>query len=237
MTVADLSRMEARVEVDENDVVLVSIGDTARVEVDAYGDTKFLGIVNQIGNSAQTSGFGTQDEVVNFEVRISLINPEEELRPGMSCDSDIETETKVDVVTIPIQSVTARIEKPEEKVEGEAESGDEGGNGGSGQGEKNDKEKNKSNEPQEVVFVVDNGIVKQVPVKTGISDDTYIEIISGLESGQEIVSGPYRAISKELEDGTKIMNPSKKKDVKDEKSMDSEASDSTEESADSSDTE
>lgn len=218
MTVANLNRMEARVEVDENDVVLVSIGDTVRVDVDAYGDIKFTGIVNQIGNSAQTSGFGTQNEVVNFEVRISLINLEKELRPGMSCDGDIETETRMDVVSIPIQSVTVRIEKPEEDEDGEHDS--EGGNGGSGRGNKKSTGKNKPVEPKEVVFVVEDGKVSQVEVETGISDDTFIEIVSGLEDGQEIVSGPYRAISKELEDGTRIMNPTKKKD---KKSKDSES--------------
>jgi HlyD family secretion protein len=232
MTVANLNRMESRVEVDENDVVLVSIGDTARVEIDAYGDKKFLGIVNQIGNSAQTSGFGTQDEVVNFEVRISLINPEEELRPGMSCDADIETETRFDVVSIPIQSVTARIEKPDKENGGENgdDSDGEGGNGGSGTEEKKNDVSEKSNEPQEVVFVVEEGKVRQVPVETGISDDTYIEIISGLEDGQEIVSGPYRAVSKELENGTKIMNPSKKKEKKSDDSAveQSESEDKTE---------
>ncbi len=240
MTVADLNRMEARVEVDENDVVLVSVGDTARVEVDAYGDKKFLGIVNQIGNSAQTSGFGTQDEVVNFEVRISLIDPEEELRPGMSCDADIETETRTDVVSIPIQCVTARIEKPEKPDENGEESDGEGGNGGSGSEDEKDGNNNRPNEPQEVVFVVDGGTVKQVPVKTGISDDTYIEIISGLENGQEIVSGPYRAISKELEDGTKIMDTSKKKGKKSDEDKSDEVTDDDEsesENTDSTETE
>ena len=236
MTVADLNKMEARVEVDENDVVLVSEGDTARVEIDAYGDKKFLGIVNQIGNSAQTSGLGTQDEVVNFEVRISLIEPDEELRPGMSCDADIETETKTDVVSIPIQCVTARVEKPEKQEEGGGESDGEGGNGGSGSEEENTNVNHKSIEPQEVVFVVEGGTVKQVPVKTGISDDTYIEIESGLEAGQEIVSGPYRAISKELEDGTRIMDTSKKKDKKSGEN-ESGSNDSESEKADSTDAE
>ena len=198
MTVADLNNMEARVEVDENDVVLLSVGDTTKVEVDAFGDKKFLGLVSQIGNSAQTSGLGTQDEVVNFEVRIKLVDPDSELRPGMSCDSDIETETKYNIVAVPIQSVTARIDKPKESgIEGGGPDGEAPASNGNG----------KHSKPKEVVFIADNGVAKMIEVKTGISDDSFIEIASGLEAGQKIISGPYRAISKELEEGTKIRVP------------------------------
>ncbi len=199
MTVADLAKMEARVEVDENDVVLISEGDTTNIEIDAFGDEKFKGLVSQIGNSAQTSGMGTQDEIVNFEVRISLITPNEKIRPGMSCDADIQTETKYSVVSVPIQSVTARMA---EKEKGE---GDEG----------KPKVKNgKREKPEEVVFLLEGNEVKKVKIETGISDDTYIEIKNGLAGGEEVVNGPYRAISKELEDGTKVMAP-KKNDQKD----------------------
>jgi len=183
MTVADLDRMEATVDVDENDVVLVSVGDTARVEIDAFRDKVFTGIVTQIGNSAKTSGVGTQDEVVNFEVKIQLLKGNDEIRPGMSCDADIETETRVDVLSVPIQSVTARVIPPKE---GEEPNPDE------------------KQEPKEVVFIVDGGVAKVVPVETGISDDTHIEIVSGLEGEETVVSGSYRVISKELEDGTKV---------------------------------
>lgn len=214
MTVADLNNMEARVEVDENDVVLVSIGDTAKVEVDAMGDKKLLGIVSQIGNSAQTSGMGTQDEVVNFEVRIKLINPKAELRPGMSCDSDIETETKFNVVSVPIQSVTARLDKPAggEEFKSDEQSGE---SGGSDSAPKNGK----PTKPKEVVFVVDGNTAKKIEVKTGISDDNFIEIVSGLSGNEKVISGPYRAISKDLEDKSKIRVPSdeKGKDKKSEK--------------------
>lgn len=182
MTVADLDKMEATVDVDENDVVLVSVGDTARVRIDAFRGREFLGIVTQIGNSAKTSGFGTQDEVVNFEVKIQLVDNIPEIRPGMSCDADIETETRVDVIAVPIQSVTARTLPPKE--------GEENTNGKKG--------------PQEVVFIVNENVAKVIPVETGISDDTHIEIISGLEGNETVVSGSYRAISKELEDGTKV---------------------------------
>lgn len=108
MTVAALDKMEATVDVDENDVVLVSTGDTARVKIDAFRDKEFLGVVTQIGNSAKTSGLGTQDEVVNFEVKIELVNSTLEIRPGMSCDADIETETRENVFSVPIQSVLHR---------------------------------------------------------------------------------------------------------------------------------
>lgn len=195
MTVADLSKIESRVEVDENDVVLISVGDTTRVDIDAFGEKKFVGLVSQIGNSAKTTGAGSQDEVVNFEVRISLLDPDNQIRPGMSCDADIETETRYDVITIPIESVTARMSKPKE-------------------GEKKKEKPKKRKKPEEVVFLVDGSQVKQVNIKTGISDDTYIEVTEGLEGDEEVVRGPYRAISKELEDGTNIMLPSKDKEKK-----------------------
>jgi HlyD family secretion protein len=207
MTVADLGKMEARVEVDENDVVLISVGDTTNVEIDAFGEDKFLGLVSQIGNSANTTGFGTQDEVVNFEVRISLIDPNERIRPGMSCDADIETETKFNVVSVPIQSVTARMAKEEK-----------------GDGEDKPKAKNgKRKKPEEVVFTLEDNTVRQVKVETGISDDTYIEIVSGLEGEEDVVSGPYRAISKELEDSSKVMAPKKDKDKKNDTDKDEES--------------
>lgn len=206
MTVADLSNMEARVDVDENDVVLVSIGDTADVEVDAFGDKKFKGIVTQIGNSAQTTGLGTQDEVVNFQVRIRIIDPESKLRPGMSCDAEIKTETRKNVLSVPIQSVTARLDKLMDK----SADGDENSNFQ----QSNNTAKNKL---KEVVFIVENGKAKKVEVETGISDDAYIEIKKGLTENQEVVSGPYRAISKELNDGTIVILPKTKKEDKQKK--------------------
>lgn len=206
LTVADLSQMEARVDVDENDVVLVSVGDEATIKVDAFGDKEFKGKVTQIGNSAVSKGLGTQDEVVNFEVRILIEDPDKQLRPGMSCDADIKTETKANVIAVPIQSVTARMDKPKMKEESNKD------------GEDSEKQKNgKSNKPKEVVFLAKDGKAKMVEVKTGISDDSYIEIISGLNGGEEVISGPYRAISKELEDGVKISLQSKRKGDKENK--------------------
>lgn len=193
MTVADLSKMEAIVEVDENDVVLISIGDTATIEIDAFGEEKFTGVVTQIGNSAKTSELGTQNEVVNFDVEIRLLNPSSKIRPGMSCDADIKTETRKNVNSVPIQSVTARMPKMKEQKENAKQNGNSV--------TEENKEKTK---PIEVVFVEEGNLAKMVEVKTGISDDAYMEIKSGLKEGQMVISGPYKAISKELNDSTKV---------------------------------
>lgn len=188
MTISDLKNMEAIVDVDENDIVNVKLGDTARIKVDAYGDKEFLGLVSEISNSAKTSGTGTQEQVVNFEVKIKIQDAESGLRPGMSCNAVIETETVGSVLTVPIQSVTAKVD--ESKMEEAPEEG----------GAVNNKKKNhvKKDKPEEIVFIVEGGKVKEVPVTSGISDDNYIVIKTGLKSGQEVVSGPYRAISREL---------------------------------------
>jgi HlyD family secretion protein len=193
MTVADLNNMEAVVDVDENDVVLVSIGDTANVTVDAFGDKIFHGVVKEIGNSAKQTGLGTQEQVVNFSVKIKLIDLDPNLRPGMSCNANIETETVSDVLSVPIQSVTARTDVPVKDDSTKAEQKEENGN-----------EMMKSKKPKEVVFLVNNGKAKIVVVETGISDDNYLEIKKGVEEGDEVVSGSYRAISRELEDGSII---------------------------------
>jgi HlyD family secretion protein len=193
MTISDLNNIEAVVDVDENDVVLVSLGDTANIKVDAFGDKVFKGLVSQIGNSAKTSGIGTQQEVVNFEVKIKLTEPDESLRPGMSCNADIETETVNDVWSVPIQSVTARTDlKPQDNS---SENGEE---------ENPLTKKPKIEKPKEIVFIVKDGSSQSVEVVTGISDDNYIEVKSGLEGDEDVVSGSYRAISRELKDGSKV---------------------------------
>ena len=202
LTVADLTKMEATVNVDENDVVLVSVGDTANVKIDAFGDRMFHGIVTQIGNTAVTTGSGSQDEVVNFEVKIKLPNESKEIRPGMSCDADIRTETKHNVLSVPIQSVTARTDKPMIQT---------GENAEAGEAQQNKPVSTKVVKPKEVVFIVKNNTANMKEVKTGISDDAYIEIESGLNGGEQVVSGPYRAISRELENNSKVMVESKKK--------------------------
>jgi HlyD family secretion protein len=210
MTVADLNNMEAVVEVDENDVVQVSLGDTATIKVDAFGDKEFKGVITEIGNSAQQVGFGTQEQVVNFEVKIRLIDMDDNLRPGMSCNADIETETVFAVISVPIQSVTAR-----ENVDGSDENqnnGDEKAHDNKeGKPEKKKENKETRKGPSEVVFLVESGTVNMMEVKTGISDDNYIEIIEGLEDSVDVVSGSYRAISRELEDGSKVKVEEKRK--------------------------
>jgi HlyD family secretion protein len=205
MTIADLSKMEARVDVSENDVITISIGDTARIEVDAIQDRKLNGVVYEIANSAKTKGLGTQEEVTNFEVKIRILDKDVILRPGMSMTATIETETKKDVIAVPIQSVTTRsLDKMKDKQENKPqEEGDEM--------EMNDTRiKQKTEKPKEVVFIVDNDVAKTAEVKRGIADDSYVEILLGLDEEKEVVSGSYKAISRELEDGSKIKVENKK---------------------------
>ncbi len=197
MTVSDLRNIEAVVDVDENDVVSVSIGDTARIQVDAFKNQEFIGLVSEIGNSAKTTGLGTQNEVVNFEVKIKLIDPKNALRPGMSCTADIETETIQNVLSVPIQSVTTREDGPS----GDKMPKDE--SPGEFQQVKEVK-KEKIHKVKEIVFLVENGKAKKVEVETGLSDDNYITILSGLEGGEDVVSGSYKAISRELNDGVRV---------------------------------
>jgi len=201
MTVADLSKMVAVVDVDENDVVLISYGDTARIKVDAFPGKVFKGVVYEIGNTAKSKGLGTQEEVVNFEVKIRILNSDVSLKPGMSCNVEIMTETRNNVLAVPIQSVTVRGLESQKKEENQSE-------------EDIVSVENKKEEidPRnlEGVFVVENGKVKFVKVKTGISDDTYIEIINGLKGDEEVVTGSYRAISRELKDGSRVRVENKK---------------------------
>lgn len=203
MTVSDLRNIEAVVDVDENDVVLVAVGDTAKIKVDAFKDKEFKGIVSEIGNSAKTTGLGTQEEVVNFEVKIKILSPDNNLRPGMSCNADIQTETVDNILSVPIQSVTTRSGIPKT---GE----------GASEGESNDfvkvenDKKQQNNKPKEVVFIVKNGKAKMVEVKTGLSDDNYIAVLSGLKEGETVVSGSYGAISRELKDGSQVRVDDKK---------------------------
>jgi HlyD family secretion protein len=199
MTIADLSRMEARVEVSENDVILVSVGDTARIEVDAFPDKKVNGIVYEIANTATTKGLGTQEEVTNFEVKIRVLGRELNLRPGMSMTADVETETRTDVLAVPIQSVTTRMPKM-----GPAPEGEDGQSGRIVQASESARAKRDESKLREIVFVVDDGTVKATPVKRGISDDTYVEISEGVDEGMKVVSGSYRAINRDLEDGAKV---------------------------------
>ncbi len=196
MIISDLSTMECQVEVGETDVTMVNIGDTAKVEIDAFPNKIFTGYVYEIANTAKTTGLGTQDAVVNFIVKIRIINNDVDLRPGMSCTVDIEVEKRSNVLAVPIQSVTTREEMKD---------------GGMGKDSENENMKRESEEklnrkmkPKEVIFVVDNNASKKEEVKTGISDDSYIEITEGVQEDQEVVKGSFKAINKELEDGKKV---------------------------------
>ncbi len=204
MTIADLSRMEARVDVSETDVINVSIGDTARVSIDAFPDRKVNALVYEIANTAASKGLGTQEEVTNFQVKMRVVDKDISLRPGMSMMADIETETKMNVLTIPVQSVTTRAPKMEVKdstVDGQrGKVVVAGGPAGGPVAE----EKKPEGQMKEVAFVVVDGVAKAMPVKRGISNDTYVEISEGLEEGAQVVSGTYRVINRELEDGAKV---------------------------------
>jgi HlyD family secretion protein len=205
MSVADLTRMEARIDVDENDVVLVAVGDTARIAVDAYPDRKFTGVVYEIANTATITGQGTQQEVTNFEVKIRILDKDVAFRPGMSCTADVETSTHHDVWAVPIQSVTTRMPKEPEKKEAQSEQPTVAS--------KTTAKQKMENKVREVVFVVNNGQVKTATVKRGISDDQYVEITEGLNGGEEVVTGSYKAINRDLEDGSKVKVENKPKQI------------------------
>jgi len=204
LVVADLSEMEARIEVNENDIVNVTEGDTAFVEIDAYPDTSFTGIVTEIANSGKTKGLGTMEEVTNFEVKIRLLDRLPGFRPGMSTTADIATETHRDVLAVPIQSVTVR-ERPtlkqKEGVEERKTSAESESRAG----------KKRRDEMIEVVFVVEDGVATMRPVKLGISDDNYYEIRSGVSEGEMVVTGPFKILNRTLKDGEKVKIKEEKK--------------------------
>ncbi len=195
LQVADLSKMEVQTEIDENDVVDVATGDTARISIDAFPDTTFTGLVSEIAHTAIVRGRGTQEEVTNFQVKISVLDAIPKLRPGMSATVDIETTTHKNVLVVPIQAVTVRDVSQIPSLKKEV---------------KNDslkKGKNKlkpEDKIREVVFVVKNGVAHIHPVKTGISSDTDIEIVKGVKEGESVVVGSFRALSKELRDGKHV---------------------------------
>ncbi len=212
MRIADLDNMEARVNVNENDVVDVKIGDPAKITVDAYPDREIRGVVREIASTALTRNAGTQEEVTNFEVKISIPDRSVRLRPGMSATVDIETATVKNVIAVPIQSVTVRSSdsdlSPEElerqRVERAAREKED--NRADVQNETLEKQKERAQRSKlrRVVFVKNGETVKMQNVVTGIADDTFIEIKSGLKAGDEVVSGSYTAISRRLKDGMKV---------------------------------
>jgi len=213
MRVADLNHMQAVVDVNENDVVHVKIGDSAKVSIDAYGDRKFKGTVEQIANTGKTTGAGTQEEVTNFEVKIRLEEHDMRLRPGLSCTADIQTDMAKDVVSVPIQSVTIRTGdsnlSPEEIEQKKtiADAREKADNNAEVENERLAKqaEKVEREKLKKVVFLKGGSKAKMVEVTTGIADDANIEIKSGVKPGDEVISGSYSAISRKLKDGAAVV--------------------------------
>lgn len=213
LVIANLHLMEVKVDVNENDIVRVNLRDTALVEVDAYMGRKFKGLVTEIANSATTTG-GSTDQVTNFNVKILLLEESYKdlvdsvghklypFRPGMSATVDIQTETRKNVISVPIQAVTTRSlvsnAKPEDKKDA-IEKPESENDAVTTQDQKAPEDKK-----VEVVFVYNDGKVKKQPVKTGIQDSENIEILEGLKTGDEIIVAPFNAINKLLDDGTEV---------------------------------
>jgi len=212
MRVADLSHMEARVDVNENDVVNVKLGDKTEVKIDAYGDRKFHGAVYQIANTGKTTGAGTQEEVTNFEVKIRIEDTDVTLKPGLSCTAEIQTNEVKDVVAVPMQAVTIRTGdsnlSPEEleKKKQKLAQRDKGDNNADFVNQRAEKaaQKEERDKIAKVVFLKKSNKAQMVKVATGISDDTYTEIKNGIQPGDEVISGSYSAISRKLKDGAKV---------------------------------
>ncbi len=189
MRIADLSSMEAQVEVNENDIVRVTLGDTAIISIDAYLNRKFKGVVTEIASSAKTTGVSA-DQVTNFDVKI-LVFPESyqdltkegdrnPLRPGMSTTVDIQTETRESVIAVPIQSVTTRTDTTKVIIT------------------------SSEKDIRTLVFITDDERALAKDVTTGIQDNSYIEILSGISEGDRVISAPFSAISKKLSDSTLV---------------------------------
>jgi len=227
MRVSLLDRMEVLVEVNENDIVNVDYADTARIEVDAYPERMFKGVVTEIANSARITGSGTNEQVTNYSVKVRITTPHNlesspeqmvrteasedpedmfvpNFRPGMSATVDIETQTAVNVVSVPIQSVTVRDFALDRETESDSTENSEG------EAEMimaSDQESDMmiaQEDIRKVVFVIENDKAVRKEVETGISDNTHIQILSGVNTGDEVVTGSYRMLSNQLNDGDKV---------------------------------
>ena len=206
MTIADLSRMEVEVDVNENDVVNIEVGDTTEIEIDAYPDTTFYGLVSEIAHSALSLNMGSQQQVTNFKVKVKMLSVPGRIRPGMSSTVNIITKTIKNITSIPIQSLTSR---PDNYMKIEKNIKSDKRKWGNNSDEKNNFTKAK---PVDVVFVLEDefneekaiegkkyAIIK--PVKMGISGENYYSIEDGVKVGDIIVTGGYRLISKDLSHG------------------------------------
>ncbi len=215
LRIANLNRMEVEVEVNENDIVRVSNWDTALIEVDAYPDTRFQGVVSEIPVSANTTGV-TTDQVTNFNVKILLLPESYEdkisesnpypLRPGMSATADIQTDRRTGIYSIPIQAVTTRMDTTGTELQsGTEHRTDQANSDGTVSSSTETIEPGSSgDEPMVVVFVVSEGKAWMKNVKTGIQDNSYIEIIDGLDPEDEVVVAPYSAISRQLKEDMNV---------------------------------
>ena len=212
MTVADLSRMEVEVDVNENDVVNIDIGDTSEIEIDALTDTVFYGVVSEIAHTAQSLNMGSQQQVTNFKVKVRMIDPPDKIRPGMSSTVNIISETIKNTISIPIQSLTSRPEKYNE-IENDNKNGKEN------RGEKDDEKENNSflskKNTIDVVFILEDKFDGKTapeggkyalvrPVTVGISSENHYAVKSGVSENEMIVTGGYRVLSKELNHGTLV---------------------------------
>jgi len=188
LVVADLSEMEAQVNVDENDIVQIGIGQEAEITVDALPDQVLKGKVSEISNSANASAAGTAEQKTEFEIKIAISEPPQTLRPGMTATADVFTKTNENALSVPIACVAVRT------VDQLAKKGED---------VKKAEETYKADKDGfvEIVFVIDAGKAVAHPVKTGIQSDELIEILDGLKEGEEVVTGSYRAISKDLTNG------------------------------------
>ena len=223
MTIADLTRMEVLVDVNENDIVTVMVGDTAEIELDAFPDTIFYGVVSEIAHTAQSMNLGSQEQVTNFKVKVKMIDPPGNIRPGMSSTVNIITEVRNDAISIPIQSLTARSEnyKSQSKRKAMKKKGgrkkDKGGRRKTGDGASAGKGKGgwKKDKMIEVVFILKdefdgeeapNGkkYVVVMPVDVDVDSETHYAVKSGVAEGDSIVTGSYKAISRELQHGTLV---------------------------------
>ncbi len=221
LRIANLNKMEVRVNVNENDITRVSIGDTVLIDVDAFSSSerKFKGVVYEIASSANSSGTASavsNDAVTEFEVKIRVLRSSYAdlikgklsypLKPGMTASVEILTNRKENIATVPLSSVTTREIGAEVK---EGEKKEEDGTNATNSNDALEAKKRKEN-TKEVVFVMEKGKAKMIQVKTGISDFENIEIVSGLKEGQEIIAGPYATVAKKLKEGDLV----KKKDPK-----------------------
>jgi HlyD family secretion protein len=195
MEVSNLEGMEALVDVDENDIVMLSIGDEAEIEVDAIPGVKLMGEVTEIANSAKVSGQGSTEQKTEFEVKIAITQPSSELRPGMTASAEVITEVRDDCLSVPIQCVAIRTTEQLGVEDEVAEAGEE------------DEARFAADSEGfvELVWVVEDDRARARQVSTGIQSETHIEILGGLEEGEQVVTGTYRAISRDLTDGATVV--------------------------------